>query len=331
MMLSRILPAAIGGVIAIPIILLNLSAIGSWASFEESMGDEASSAVPPVLGGLGKSLNSLWGGHVASNERAAIFDAERLTKKRVVTYRRSISLDMVLEPGETPPHPDFHDLFILARAPTLSTERCPEMLAKFATACAVGRISISEGRNSPPVLSTTYGYLPGYDFGDTSNIDKAELEREFVDLVDRKGNERIREGDLPALRAAIYDLAIQECASLRADKGSCMITDLRITEIADAKRPGFYRVHAKSVMKWLKGPEHAGPGMAAMRDGSSRHSVADDATVAGFFTKVASTVKDTVTGSASASKPAPDKPVVRNGGNAFRSAGSAKFQKVDPG
>lgn len=246
-LLAVLLPCAIG----IPMLVFNLGMIGTWAGFEEDMGKVPTAPAP--IASVGKFISGAWFAHQDRSEREEIFDATAMTIKRTVEFSRHVTIEDVLRPGETVPRPEFHHLYILARAPAFAMDECPRLLAELATTCVVGRTSVEPRDDGAYRLTTHYVYLPEQPFGDISQIARATLDREQVDLTPDIRNAQVAAADLPALRLETYRAAMLACENLRQQTGSCAIGEISFDQTRQAEdRPGYYEVKASAALNWLK-------------------------------------------------------------------------------
>ena len=321
-MKSRLIVSAfISVIIGIPILLVNLYALGSWEKFSRieeffTDGKPADSGPPGPLGDIGLSFYDMVEGHKERRKADAIFDPNTPTQHRRLSWNVHLTVDDVLKPGETRPDPELEPLYLLARAPALAMEVCTDMLGDMAKGCGFAGAEIKPNRAGMHKLELKIGFLPADPVGDTSHIATASLETEILSLAERvHDRQAVAPEDRAAVRAAFRQLARDDCAALREKVGSCVITALHINERPTTHGDGMWWLSATATLTWLKSDPTAEADLAALDSESSG--------LAGLLNSITG-------GGAAAAGPAEDSaPVVLNGGGAFKNAsGNSRFQKV---
>ncbi|WP_172298058.1 hypothetical protein [Pseudoruegeria sp. HB172150] len=311
------------GIVTVPMIGVNLYAIGAWETFTRPLAgldpNAEANAPPEALGKVGKGVFDFVHDRREQSEKAAVFDVTTPTPHRAIVWNRYMEIEDVLAEGEPDPGKDLHELYILARAPALVMRECPSVISDLATACAVSKVEIDTDSKGRHELTMRIGFLPADPAGDISGISSATEERESIRLTPRDYSARVAEVDLPALRATFYSEAQRQCRELRDRVGSCVVRYITIDEQEDSTNPGSFTVSAYATLSWLKTDANADAEVAQ----------AEPTGVSGFFKSVTNAIGGgSDDSSAPASTDAAAKPTVLKGGGAFRSAGGSNFKQV---
>lgn len=246
----------LGSLVAVPLIGINLYAIGAWEHFTRPMADldpaAESHAPPKILGGIGKGFFDFVTDRRERNRAEAIFDIAEPTQHRVVHWDRRLTIRDVLAEGEPDPGPDLHELYILARAPAMGMTLCPTILESLATGCAVAMAEVDKvGNDGTYRVQVQLGFLPEDAPGDLSDIGTAALETVGQELTPRGRSLEIRTEDRDAFLAGLFDQASRICDQIRAATGTCTVQRVSIKE---TPIEGGARISAHALFATLKRP-----------------------------------------------------------------------------
>lgn len=334
-------------IFAVPFIGINLYALGAWESFTRGMEQVDPDAVdqgpPQVLGNLGKGFFDFVGERRDRSELHAVFDVDTPTRKRFIMITRRMTIEDVLFADEPAPAEEYHQLYLLARAPAMIMAECEALLKTVAKVCAVSDAEVDKMSNGTFDVDLRVGFLPADAAGDLTLIDASSLDEKSYRVL-RRSDGPWRETDLPALREKVYQSAQDTCNTLRAQVGTCVIRRITINqrEIFD----GGYEVGANFTLAWLKNNESML--LAAKNSDIDVAGVAEDTNIntatrpgttpppnvdlamnnepsggiGGFF----SGIKSALDGSG---QPPAQKPTVLNGGGAFGGGNGGKFVSVN--
>lgn len=226
----RILAIALGGVIAIPVLVLNIWGLRMTGYvIEQTTANDsylATGVVPDTPPMPRSPLQFL-------RDRSALrdtFTPETLTEQRLITVTAWVTPADMLSPAEALPQPALWPLYAEARAPHYMMRFCTEVIASFGTACEITRTTAEIARDGRTVLTATMAYLPAADLGDTGAVSNGDLLAAPVLLYD------VADIEKPAFTADSRIAAMQKaqslCDNLRDTFGNCVVTRLDLQPVA---------------------------------------------------------------------------------------------------
>ncbi len=314
-----LLRIGIFAIFALPFLLLNLSAIGTWGSMERAMsglkGDYTSSGettAPGFMVDLGGGINKLWGKHQEARTVNVMFNDDNFTEERVVRRTAFFTIDDVLAEGEEAPDQAFHQLWITARAPGIMMQHCDVILETFGRRCAFARQDVDRQKGGRYEVDTMLSFSPNYV--SDLNLDSSgyTVETEHVRLPkDASLTRNIPIDQADDVIAELHKAAAVECEALRSAKGSCTISNLNIDR-RDTEDRGTTTIKATARLAWLRAPDSTPDSATDSQDVSE-----DEDATNGLFTRFAA-LKEKASNVFGRGKT--EKATVRNGGGAFQAA-----------
>ncbi|MEM9707782.1 MAG: hypothetical protein AAF871_03255 [Pseudomonadota bacterium] len=223
----RLAISAVGFVlIGIPIILLNLGALGLQAKWETALGGET--AVPAPIASAGDKVLSRWANFKEGAAIDALFAAEQFTRRRSIVVSERLSVEAVLVEGETPPPSAYHALWLQSRGPEFLRDRdCPAVLASVGRSCAVSSVRVREPRNDGTFqIDGVLGYLPDEPLGDINIEGPRDLYRTRVE-VPSDGALILRPEGAQAAKRALFQQIDALCDQMREELGNCVVAGLQ--------------------------------------------------------------------------------------------------------
>lgn len=214
-------------IFGVPLIAINLGALGMQAKVESALGLETS--VPDPVADAGGVVLDLWGNFREGREIEALFVEDQFTRKRSITYTETVTIADVLEEGEEPPAPHLEELYILARAPQRALRNeCPVILETIGRACAVSTAEVDETAESGVYrIEAVVGWLPDHPLGNTAIDGARELYRSRFEFPSR-GGLTARPEAAPAAKRSLYLEVKRLCDTLRETLGNCVIGGLEL-------------------------------------------------------------------------------------------------------
>ncbi|MEL7025937.1 MAG: hypothetical protein AAGO57_01740, partial [Pseudomonadota bacterium] len=207
----------------IPMLLLNLGALGMQAKFENAINGR--SAVPDPIANAGDSVLTAWGNFVEGQEIQALF-ADRFTRRRAIQFSELVTIEDVLAEGEEHPGREFEELWLLARAPQRAMEQeCPVVLDTIGRSCAVSTASVKEtSEDGTYKIEAVVGYLPDQDLITREVEGARDLYRSRV----RMPKFAVHPDGVAALKRAQYAEIKRLCDGHREEHGNCVISDVSL-------------------------------------------------------------------------------------------------------
>ncbi len=211
--------------VGVPMLLINLGALGMQAKFERMLGGETS--VPDPIADAGGQVLSVWGDFREGREIDALFVEDSFTRRRSITYTERVTIDDFLAEGETAPQPEFEELWMFARASQRAMDReCPVVLETIGRACAVSTAKVEDTREDGVYnIEAVVGYLPDHALGDTRVDGKRDLYRARVRLP-KRGGITVQPDGSDAAKRTLYQEVERACDGIRETRGNCVISEL---------------------------------------------------------------------------------------------------------
>lgn len=230
---NLILAAFLFVVLGVPLIILNLGALGMQARVEKAVLGET--VVPGAIADAGDEVLDVWGDFREDREIDALFVEDRFTRRRSVTYSETVTLDDLLADGETPPDAAFEELWVLARASQRALEKeCPVVLDTIGRACAVSSATADARDDGRWRIKAVVGYLPDEPLGDIAVDGRQALYRNGLRVPPGRGSLRLAPEAREAAKRSLYGEVARACDEMRAAQGNCVIGGLEFRE----SRPG---------------------------------------------------------------------------------------------
>ena len=301
-------------IIGAPMLVLNLAVLGRAAQFEQAINGET--AIPTGIASIGQKIDSMFGDYKDGLEAKALLDPNRMSTHRVVEYKTRVRIEDVLEPGEQMPAPEYHGLYVTARAPQYAMQQeCPLILDTFARSCKMVRTEVDDRDDGVYEIKSKLSFLPAAEIGASQsegNTDMHELVLRFP--VDRS-TDTTPASQVTERRREIYRLAEEGCAKLREDKGNCVIGNMRITADPVGKDKSDTRVRGYARLNWIgaRGEELSMPLLESI-EGVDLTMIGQADTGNSIFGRFAGIFS----GDNGASEDAGDGPNIIRGGNALR-------------
>lgn len=318
----RLITGLIGAVvIGGPILALNFVALGRQAAFETAIDGET--AVPGPIAAIGQRADSIFGDLREGREVDVLFDADALTRKRVVRFVSEISIADVLTDGEDVPDPEFHKLFLEARAPQyVMQQECPLLLETMAVRCATARTEIDQRRDGTYRLVASLAYAPDHELGAMPAEGPTDLYRVNVALSRDRLMTEIPVTEVAEIKELFIGDALKACADLREERGNCAIRTIEFSSYSVPDRPDMAKVAASASLAWV-GPRADGVDNSILKNVTAA-TPEEAAERASLFARVTGALTGD---SDEADDAAPSKgaPTVLRGGNAFRGASDGNF------
>ena len=228
-MIRGIVSAVVLLIVGVPMLLLNLSALGMQDRWEEVLGGDRS--VPTGLASAGRTVNDWVADAREGREAAALLDPVAITDHRYVQYRRAgVTVADVLAPGEAAPAPEYAHLWITARGLALAqSDGCPAILDTIATRCSAGMLDVGPADDGTFVVEARLGYTPADDPGPVPaqgrgvGIDRTTLR------LPLQGSLSVAPDQVATAERELLTAAQDACRALRADAGTCVIQSLQFS------------------------------------------------------------------------------------------------------
>ncbi|MEL7344928.1 MAG: hypothetical protein AAFN59_08710 [Pseudomonadota bacterium] len=237
----RIIMGLLGfAIIGIPMILLNLGALGRMAQVERAIQGET--AVPGAIADAGIQVDNLFGQFVEGKEIDVLFDPNALARARHVIHIETVTLDDMLADGETRPDPALEELWVLARANARSMAECDVLLATIAKTCGVSKSEVDAEDDGTFEIETMISYTPSYYLGEIAVDGPKDLYTQRVRIPADRDDQLIRIADIPERRRALYEAAQQACRELRRTTQNCVISRItpRDSRLRDGEMTYYY-------------------------------------------------------------------------------------------
>ena len=249
----------IGAVIAVPLILLNLGVIGVSASVEHQLAslDPDAQAAPKSRGlaRLGDMLIGTAIDHSITNHVVRTFDNSSYSNMREFNYEQDFTIEDFLHAGEALPPANQHLLMATARAPGIMMQSCDLLLETFAAGCAFGDVEVKYQRKEDSYrVRGALRFKMADDVGPWQEHTDWVPEAVTVSLPRERADLRyVPNADLADARRALMLAAQSECNSLRAEKGTCVISRVDLTETPARSQPTT-ELRASVGLSWLRQP-----------------------------------------------------------------------------
>lgn len=158
------------------------------------------------------------------NDRPALRDVfipDELTQARLVTVKKIVSAEELLESGEDMPSEALLELYAAARAPAQLMSYCTEIIATIGQSCDVVHTQSRRDRMGNWVLDGQLAYLPAAPLGDPSTVENGQLLSTRA-LLPYSGD--LAPANEAASREAMLIQAQEVCDQLRARLGNCVLS-----------------------------------------------------------------------------------------------------------
>jgi hypothetical protein len=187
--------------------------------------DEMTKGEPGLASNIVLKFGAAWLDHKAGKTRDAVIDTASLNADRVVSLQRKLSITDLPGGADGTLSGPRAEIAALAFARQWAEPECEAMIKTFATACSFSTAQVTISDNGDVRLNVDLSFSSPTPVGDTSGIEQASLIPQRVELTDRKGID-VPADDIAAERARIYAAAETACATLRAEKGNCVISQI---------------------------------------------------------------------------------------------------------
>ena len=240
---------------SVPMILVNLGALGMQAQVERALGGPTS--VPDPVADAGDKVLTVWGNFKEGREIDALFVEDKFTRRRSIAYTERVTIEDMLKADEAAPEPEFEELWILARASQRALEKeCPIVIETIGRACAVSTAKVEKtSTDGLYEIEAVVGYLPDHALGDTKVEGQKDLYRARIRLPARGGIAVPPEGS-DAAKRTLYQEIERACDSVREQRGNCVLSELILRSDrarADGKVPYYVTANLYTV-----GPKGSG-------------------------------------------------------------------------
>jgi len=158
------------------------------------------------------------------NDRPALRDVfipNELTKARLVTVKKIVNAEALLESGEDMPPDPLLELYAAARAPAQLAPYCAEIIATIGQSCDVVHTQSRQDRMGNWVLDGQLAYLPAAALGDPSTVENGQL---FSTEVVLPYTGDLRPANEPPSREAMLIQAQAICDELHDRLGNCVLS-----------------------------------------------------------------------------------------------------------
>lgn len=150
-----------------------------------------------------------------------MFNTSRLNNKRFVRAEIEIPFEDILFKGELRPDPRYYDVYATARAAAHLVELCHDVISALAVECGVSQSNGVFQKGGLVKLSGWLHFIPADAPGALSKAEGAKILDVRVDLTP--------DGPVPFTsqsRRALFNLARQHCAAVRAATGNCVVSSV---------------------------------------------------------------------------------------------------------
>lgn len=224
-MSSRLILSLLGMVVVgVPMLLLNMTALGRMAEFERAIDGET--VVPSAVADAGIAIDNAFGNFVEGKKIATLFDTENLARARHVVYTETVMIADVLAEGEAAPEEEFEHLWVLARANTRATSECDLLLETIAKTCGVSKSEVKKRDDGTFDISSTVAYVPSYYMGEIEVDGARDLYTVSLRLPNDRDAQRIPVTAIESRRKELYSAAQQACRELRRTTNNCVIAQI---------------------------------------------------------------------------------------------------------
>ena len=247
-MMRAIVGAVVLVIVGVPMLLVNLSALGMQDSWEQVMGGERT--VPTSVASAGRAVNDWFADAREGQIASALFDPVTITDHRYVQMKRSgLTVSDVLAPGEAAPAPEYAHLWIAARGLALAqAEGCPMLLETIATRCSAGRLDVKPRDDGTFHLEARLGYAPADAPGPVPAQGRGVELRDLRLRLPESGGLRLTGDNAPDVQRQLVLAAQEACRSLKAEQGTCVIRSLQFVE---RQRGATGEMSASVTLSWL--------------------------------------------------------------------------------
>lgn len=185
--------------------------------------DEIQNGEPGIASNIVLKFGAAWLDHSANKTRDAVVDTASLNAERVVNLQRELSVNDLPGGGDGTLSGARAEIAAFAVARQWAETECATMVETFATACSFSTARVTITDNGQARIKVALSFANATPIGDMTGIENASLISQRIELTGRKGID-LAETDIAAERVKIYAAAEAACASLRAEKGNCVIS-----------------------------------------------------------------------------------------------------------
>ncbi len=204
--------------------------------------DEMQNGEAGIASNIVLKFGAAWLDHSANKTRDAVIDTASLNADRVVSMRRTLSVNDLPGGGDGTLFGARVEIVGFAVARQWAETECAAMIESFATACSFSTARVTISDNGDVRLDVDLSFASGTPVGDTTGIEQASLIPQRIELTDRRGI-NVAAADIAAERSKIYAVAEAACATLRAEKGNCVISGISFDE--EPTEDGLVRLSAR--------------------------------------------------------------------------------------
>ena len=265
---------------------------------------EMQSGEPGFASEIVLKLGAAWFDYSVAKKRDAIVDVAVLNDERRVSLSRKVALTDLSGGSDGTLAGSRAEVAALVAAKQWGEAECDAMIRSFATRCGFGTADVQIGDDGLARLRVTLSFTNATPIGDTTGLDSAGLIPQRVDLAGPQGIE-VAPADIPAERARLYAAADEACKGLRAEKGTCVISEIAFVE--DPVEGGRVNLSASAEIAYLGQTVTAGE----IADLTTR-KVDGEASMLAFALKTMMAAQRSMTGTEAAEgdQPPPDAPPV---------------------
>ncbi|MEM8536783.1 MAG: hypothetical protein AAGF56_02865 [Pseudomonadota bacterium] len=154
------------------------------------------------------------------------FTVDRITADRTVSAQVILDRDDLTSAAEGRVDFDLIPLYAAARAPAILSPLCDDMVADFASACALRDAQVTTNRNGDLLFTGEFGFVPTASLGAITPVENGQLFRTRIDLPYEGTLAPSNDADG---RKAVYAQAQNYCDRLREQIGNCVVSQIAFT------------------------------------------------------------------------------------------------------